>query len=191
MRAQTTRHGRPLGLTALVTPLLLAASALLLPLQGCNSDDDSGGGGTTSCPANFRQQVMELFNTARAAEGLPALRVDERLAAAAQLHSEWMASAQTMSHTGEGGSTPADRVSAQGYPIVTLAENVAAGQLSPQSVFNAWMNSPGHRANILGAGFVHVGVGYVAATGYYGAYWTANFGASADGGQFPPGGCHP
>ncbi len=184
-------HPRTRRAALAAVPLALA----LLALPGCLGGD-GGGGGTppppVTCDANVCQQVVDEINEERAANGLPALVVDVRLAAAAQVHSEDMADVNTLSHTGSTGSDPADRAAAAGYPIVALGENVAAGQTTAVDVVGDWMSSPGHRANILGASFTHVGVGWAwTSASPYHTYWTADFGASSDAGSPPPDGCHP
>jgi len=178
-------------------PALVAAAFLvaLLGLAGCVGDNDGSGGGLpppAGCDDTPVQQIVELINLERANEGLPPLAVDVRLAAAAQAHSEDMAATATMSHTGSTGSSPADRVTAAGYPYTALGENVAAGQPTAEDAVDDWMNSPGHRAAILNTAFEHLGVGLAyATTGIYPTYWTVDFGASSDGGVIPPDGCHP
>jgi uncharacterized protein YkwD len=75
-----------------------------------------------------------------------------------------------MTHTGTGRTTAGDRINAAGYGWTTWAENVAAGQTTPAEVMSAWMNSPGHRANILNGNMVNIGV--AAAVGANGVtYW--------------------
>jgi uncharacterized protein YkwD len=79
-------------------------------------------------------------------------------------------------HTGSDGSSPGDRISRQGYSWTTFAENVGAGYASPAAVVQGWMNSSGHRANILNSSVRHIGVGFVYSTeASYDYYWTAVF----------------
>lgn len=104
--------------------------------------------------------VTELTNQHRQAAGCPPLKLEPRLTQAAQGHSEDMALNDFFSHTGSDGSSPWDRIRAAGYDFVTAGENIAAGYPDPQSVVTAWMNSPGHRANILNCQFEEIGVGY-------------------------------
>ncbi len=103
--------------------------------------------------------VVELTNAERAAAGCGALTVDERLTAAAQLHSEDMDAHDYMDHTSLDGRSPWDRAKAQGYPNPG-AENVAKGYRTADDVVRAWMNSPGHRANILNCDLREIGVGH-------------------------------
>ncbi|HEY0637193.1 MAG TPA: CAP domain-containing protein, partial [Pseudonocardiaceae bacterium] len=122
-------------------------------------------------PAGHTDQVVALVNQARAAAGCRALTVDDRLTAAAQGHSEDMARQDYFSHTSLDGRTFADRIRAAGYPS-PAAENIAKGQRSAQQVHDAWMNSAGHRANILNCSYTTIGVGLDPD----GWYWTQNFG---------------
>jgi uncharacterized protein YkwD len=116
-------------------------------------------------------QVVDLVNAARAEAGCAALRVDDRLVAAAQAHSDDMAAQDYFSHTSLDGRSFADRVLAAGYPSPG-GENIAQGQQGAQAVHDAWMNSEGHRANILNCAFTAIGVGLHADTWT----WTQNFG---------------
>jgi uncharacterized protein YkwD len=103
--------------------------------------------------------VLRLVNVERAREGCPAVSADSRLAAAAQAHSADMAANDYFSHTGRNGSTLGSRVTAAGYRWSSVGENIAKGQPTPAAVMDAWMNSSGHRANILNCGFRNLGVG--------------------------------
>ena len=102
--------------------------------------------------------VLSLTNTERAKAGCGPVKSDDRLARAAQLHSEDMSANDYFSHTGQNGSSFVDRAKAQGHPSPG-AENIARGQSSAASVMDAWMNSPGHRANILNCSLTSLGVG--------------------------------
>ncbi|GAA0232538.1 hypothetical protein GCM10010492_34120 [Saccharothrix mutabilis subsp. mutabilis] len=119
-------------------------------------------------------KVFNLTNAERVANGCPALGIDERLDKAARGHSADMAAQNYFSHTSKDGRTFADRIKAAGYPSPG-AENIAAGQRTPEAVVKGWMESPGHRANILNCKLKTLGVG-MARGGAYGIYWTQNFG---------------
>ncbi|MFI8490980.1 CAP domain-containing protein [Streptomyces rubrogriseus] len=121
--------------------------------------------------ARTTAEVVGLTNRERAGAGLPALAVDARLTAAAQAHSADMVTRDFYSHTDPDGGKPWDRAAAAGADRRTVGENIACGQRSPAEVVEGWMNSPGHRANILKAGFTHIGVG-LAGGGRAGTYWT-------------------
>lgn len=119
-------------------------------------------------------EVVRLVNVARAAAGCGPVRVDSRLTTAARLHSEDMARQDYFSHTSVDGRSPWDRIEAQGYRAGS-AENIAAGYATPAAVMDGWMNSPGHRANILACSSQAIGVG-LGRGGSYGTYWTQDFG---------------
>ena len=137
---------------------------------------------TPTPTSDFAEQVVVLVNQERAANGCGPVTMESRLRAAAQGHSEDMALNDFFSHTGSDGSSPWDRIHAQGYQYSTAGENIAAGYSTPESVMDGWMNSPGHRANILNCDFVHIGVGYyylandTGSTNYH-HYWTQDFAA--------------
>lgn len=120
-------------------------------------------------------EVLRLVNVERARAGCAAVHVDARLATAARLHSEDMARQNYFSHTSLDGRTPWDRIRAQGYAYGS-AENIAAGYATPAAVMTGWMNSPGHKANILNCANKALGVG-VGRGGRYGIYWTQDFGS--------------
>ncbi|MEP7762696.1 CAP domain-containing protein [Sanguibacter sp. 25GB23B1] len=114
-------------------------------------------------------EVLRLVNVQRLQAGCAELRPDARLTAAAQLHSEDMSANNYMSHTSLDGRSAADRATAQGYTSFS-GENVAKGYRSAAAVMDGWMNSPGHRANILSCSSVAIGVGVS------GDAWTQVFG---------------
>ena len=122
----------------------------------------------------FELKVLELVNAERAKQGLSALTWDSSLAAVAEAHSLDMAQNNFFSHTNLKGQSPFDRIKAFGISYSYAAENIAAGQKTPESVMNSWMNSEGHRKNILNGNLTRLGVGYVKG-GSYGHYWTQVF----------------
>jgi len=124
---------------------------------------------------DFVTQVVALTNQQRAASGCGALRVNATLTQVAQAHSADMAANNYFSHDSQNGASPFDRMTAAGYRFSAAAENIAAGQRTPSDVVTAWMNSEGHRANILNCTYTEIGVGY-ATGGSYGTYWTQDFG---------------
>ncbi len=120
--------------------------------------------------------AVNSVNGHRAAAGLPPLVVDSRLTSAAQSHANDMANRRVMTHTGSNGSNAGQRIAVYGYGTTMWAENVAAGYVTAADAVNAWMNSSGHRANILNNQLVNIGV--AAATGSNGVtYWTMVFAA--------------
>ena len=119
--------------------------------------------------------VIDLTNRERTRHGLPPLSADPPLTTAAQAHSADMVARSFYAHTAPDGSEPWDRAAAAGSTRRSIGENIACGQRSPAEVVEGWMNSPGHRANILKPGFTHIGIGF-AGGGRAGTYWTQLFG---------------
>ncbi|MFG2679617.1 CAP domain-containing protein [Streptomyces sp. NPDC048392] len=138
--------------------------------SGTGEDSDSGSGATGGVEA----QVLALVNEERSAAGCSPVTANDRLTRAADDYSDVMAGSGVMSHTGPDGSTMASRVEAAGYRWSTLGENIARGQADAASVMDSWMNSPGHRANILNCSFKELGVGVH--FGDVGPWWTQDFG---------------
>lgn len=130
---------------------------------------------TTPSPPSDAEQVLALVNAERAKEGCGPVTGNDELTAAAQRHSEDMAAHDYFSHTSQDGSGPGERITAAGYRWSTYGENIAKGQRTPADVMNSWMNSPGHRANILNCSFKELGVGMQNSPG--GIVWTQDFGA--------------
>ncbi|MFE7948169.1 CAP domain-containing protein [Streptomyces sp. NPDC057426] len=129
-----------------------------------------GGSGSDS----VADRVISLVNAERAKAGCGPLSANATLTRAAQGHSDDMAARDYFDHTNPDGDGPGERVTAAGYPWSTYGENIAMGQSTPEQVMDSWMNSPGHRANILNCDFKEIGVG-VHNEG--GPYWTQVFGA--------------
>ncbi len=115
--------------------------------------------------------AVALTNQQRQAAGLPALATTSALTNAAAQHSQDQAGRSSMGHTGSDGSNAGQRISANGGSFSTWAENVAAGYGSASGVVDGWMNSPGHRANILNPAMTQVGVA-VATSADGTPYWT-------------------
>jgi hypothetical protein len=124
---------------------------------------------STEIAAGLEQRLVASINAERAVEGLDPLKIEAHLNASAQSHSDWMAEAGDISHAGEGGSTPTDRIEEAGFPLVRswqTAENVASittsGELDEgelDRLHQGLMDSAGHKANILDPGVAYVGVG--------------------------------
>jgi uncharacterized protein YkwD len=130
---------------------------------------------------NYIQQVLDLTNSERAKAGLQPLRLNEKLNQSAQGHSQDMAMADYFSHTGANGSNAGDRAASAGYYYSSLGENIAAGYITAEEVVQGWMNSPGHRANIMNPFYQELGVGYYhlandTGSVNYNYYWTQEFG---------------
>lgn len=118
-------------------------------------------------------EVVELVNAERAKAGCAPLTINDKLMTAAQRHSQDQADHQRMSHDGSDGSDVGERLDRVGYAWRAYGENVAWNQRTPAAVMDAWMNSPGHRANILNCSFTEIGVGVATSNG---PYWTQDFG---------------
>jgi uncharacterized protein YkwD len=155
-----------------------SASAAGSPTGGTMTPAGSGvaGANPQSGALDFEQQVLTLVNQQRASNGCGALRDDPKLTVAAREHSADMANQGYFDHNSPNGATPWDRIKAAGYADPS-AENIAAGQANPTDVMNAWMNSEGHRANILNCSSKAIGIGFWRG-GSYGTYWTQDFGYS-------------
>ena len=131
------------------------------------------------------EKVVELTNIEREKAGLQPLKINNQLANTAQNHSNNMAEDDFFSHTGADGSSVSDRVEDSGYQYSTTGENIAAGQTSAEEVVEGWMDSPGHRANILNPDYTEIGVGYEQLQNdpgsvNYNHYWTQVFGNSSE-----------
>ncbi len=126
-------------------------------------------------PTGAVAQVVALVNKERAAAGCGPVTEDPQLDEAAQGHSDDMAARGFFDHTNPDGDGPGERITAAGYRWSTYGENIAKGQQTPQAVMGSWMNSPGHRANILNCAFKNIGVGVHDGSG--GPWWTQAFGA--------------
>ncbi|MFG2500905.1 CAP domain-containing protein [Streptomyces sp. NPDC048441] len=124
---------------------------------------------------DWASAVLRLTNSERTAAGLRPLSPDPLLTAAAQGHSADMVARAFYAHTSPDGGEPWHRASAAGSSHRAIGENIACGQRTPTEVVDGWMNSPGHRANILKPSFTHLGVGF-AGGGSAGTYWTQLFG---------------
>jgi uncharacterized protein YkwD len=123
--------------------------------------------------AEAEEAVIRLTNEARAKAGCPAVRFDARLRTAARRHSMDMGVHDFFSHDSRNGDTFADRITAAGYPRPG-AENIARGYRTAAAVMKGWMDSAGHRANILNCGLHAIGVGRYDGPG--GPWWTQDFG---------------
>ncbi|KAK9701072.1 hypothetical protein K7432_011895 [Basidiobolus ranarum] len=118
------------------------------------------------------QKMLSLVNKQRQRNGSKPLKLDNRLVQAAQKHTDYQARVNQMTHD-EPGRPLSTRVSATGYKWRAIGENVAKGYTSIESVVVGWMNSAGHRRNILNPQYTSFGSGHVAK----GNYWTQVFAA--------------
>jgi uncharacterized protein YkwD len=125
--------------------------------------------------ATLESQIVTLSNAKRVAAGCKALPVQGQILTAARNHSRYMATSGNFSHTGSANSTFISRINAAGY-TAPRSENIAWGYRTATDVVNAWMNSPGHRKNLLDCGAKTFAVGVVyAANGT--PYYTQDFGS--------------
>jgi len=123
-------------------------------------------------------KIIELVNLERAADGIPVLQFNDKLAATARGHAQDMALYDYCSHDRRDGRQFWQSIRASGYPVSKLAENVAAGLTTPEEAFESLMGSSPHRANIKDPEFTQIGVGHaVSANGVYHHFWAQEFGA--------------
>lgn len=122
----------------------------------------------------IEQEVLSLVNAERAKVGVRPLELDWELSRVAKTKSQDMVNKNYFSHQSPTYGSPFDMMKQFGISYKTAGENIASGQRSPQEVMASWMNSSGHRANILKPEYTHLGVGYVVG-GQYGTMWTQQF----------------
>ena len=130
-------------------------------------------GGALANPVQ-ESAVLGLVNQYRGQNGCRSLSFDGKLADAARKHSQDMATRRYFSHDTPDGVSMADRINAENYRWSMIGENIAEGQKDADAVMTAWMNSPGHRANILNCKYTQIGIGLA----YQGRtpVWTQDFG---------------
>jgi uncharacterized protein YkwD len=127
------------------------------------------------------EEIVWLVNVERVKRGVKPMGMNAHLNRSAQFHADYMANHDCFEHLCPGGPVLSERTRAAGYSSGTVAENIAAGQSSAAEVMDSWMNSRGHRNNILDADLEDIGVGYtmLAQDGgkvRWGHYWVQNFG---------------
>lgn len=120
------------------------------------------------------EQVLSLVNQERSKAGLKPLQMDWELQRVARTKSCDMAQKGYFSHQSPTYGSPFDMMKQFGIQYKTAGENIASGQRTPEEVMQSWMNSSGHRANILKPEYTHIGVGYCKG-GQMGHYWTQQF----------------
>ena len=134
-------------------------------------------GQTINIPTNdssviaYEKEVVRLVNEIRVKNGLKELTYDWELSRVARYKSQDMRDNKYFSHTSPVYGSPFQMIKNFGISYRSAGENIAKGYATPKAVVDGWMNSPGHRANILNASFTRIGVGYVAD----GRYWTQMF----------------
>lgn len=128
----------------------------------------------SSSNLTYEQKVAELVNIERKNAGLAPLTLDTAISNVARLKSQDMAKNNYFAHQSPTYGSAGDMLTKYGIKWSAWGENIASGQKTPEAVVTAWMNSPGHRANIMSANFTKLGVGY--ATNANGTpYWTQMF----------------
>lgn len=120
---------------------------------------------------DYENEVIRLVNEQRVKNGLKKLQADWQLSRVARFKSQDMKDNNYFSHTSPVYGSPFEMIKNFGISYRSAGENIAKGQRTPKAVVNAWMNSSGHRANILNSTYTKIGVGYVAE----GNYWTQMF----------------
>ena len=141
--------------------------ALTTQYPGCTAVAD---------PDAWRDEVLQIVNQERTSRGLSALAQNSTLDGQAESYACEMIYYDFFDHENPvTGGTLADRADESGYDYVAMGENIAVGQQSPTEVMQSWMNSEGHRANILSPIYTEIGIG-VRAGGQYGTYWVQVFG---------------
>lgn len=141
------------------------------PSTDQNSNNNNQSTTVQSDVDQIEAAVVELTNKERAKVGLAPLEMDSPLMAAAREKSQDMKDNNYFSHTSPTFGSPFDRLKALGISYSAAGENIAKGQRTAEEVVAAWMNSQGHRENILNPNFTHIGVGYVKD----GNIWTQQF----------------
>ena len=143
--------------------------------NGTNNDANTGNDSTTdtnvSTQTAYENKVLELVNAERVKQGLKPLEMDESVRNVARLKSQDMQKNNYFSHTSPTYGTPFEMLKKYGISYKSAGENIAQGYQTPEQVVKGWMNSSGHRANILNASYTHIGIGYEA----NGNYWTQMF----------------
>lgn len=171
----------------------LANPHLIHPNQKIETHVDSGQGLTADSSADYRhdeqttvneskqaydesqaQQVLTLVNQERSKRGLKPLQLDNELGTVATAKAKDMSDNNYFSHDSPTYGTPFDMMHRFGIEYKSAGENIAAGQKTAQDVMSSWMNSSGHRANILSESYTKLGVGYYKG-GTYGTYWVQMF----------------
>lgn len=135
---------------------------------------NNGNNNGSSSVSSYERQVFDLVNAERAKAGLAPLKLDSSISNVARAKSKDMATNNYFSHTSPTYGNAGSMLKQFGISYTAYGENIASGQKTPQQVVTAWMNSQGHRENILSSTFTKIGVGY--ATNSKGvAYWTQMF----------------
>lgn len=161
------RHPFPHRVTPLLAALLMGIASVALPAKlPQTAQAVTGFPATRTTGSSIAAEVLREVNTFRAQNHLPPLGNSIPLQQAAQRHSDNMAANRNISHNCADGTTFSQRITQSGYLWHSIAENVAAGQASATEVVQAWIHSPGHRANLLKSDIKDAGIGF------NNRYWT-------------------
>ncbi len=174
---------------------LLAMGAFLLGAMGIFIAETAAQSGFAGAPTGeeqvessnekFEQRVLELVNAERKKKRLKPLQMDENLQSAARYHAKDMAEEDYFDHDSYDRKGKRlvkvcetfDRIEKFAPDFSASAENISAGDATAEEVMKSWMNSPGHKKNILNPKYTHIGIGYYKGTKGYRHYWAQNFGA--------------
>ncbi|NIK62338.1 CAP domain-containing protein [Kribbella shirazensis] len=176
-RSTRGQTARPKPTTVSTTPTRTPTTTRSTEPTPSDTQDPPSGGGTNA----QEQQVLEYTNRIREQQGCRPLRLDSALVEAAGKHASDMVRRHYLDHTNPDGEDPGDRMADAGYRGSSWGENIAAGYDSAQKVVAAWMQSDGHRKNILNCRFTTIGVGYdpgQVKSGYGPGSWVQDFGRS-------------
>lgn len=161
-RVEIVREGRPVTYSQKI--YFSPGQAVTLDLTNPPADTAKGQvPGKKSAEVGFKlttreKELLDLVNEQRQKAGLAALRANDKLFQAAREHTANMARQDSLEHTLDGKG-PGERIRDKGYEGFGAGENIAAGQRTPAEAMDSWMNSPGHRANILGEDYNEIGIG--------------------------------
>ena len=144
------------------------------PSGSAGTTGPAGTSGTVSSVNSMEKQVVSLTNSERKAAGLGSLTLDSQLSKLARMKAEDMAKKGYFSRTSPTYGSAFDMMKKYGVSYRTAGENIAKGQKTAESVMKGWMNSSGHRANILSSAYTHIGVGY-AKDSRGNTYWVQMF----------------
>lgn len=136
--------------------------------------DETPSQSTGASTSSEAEAVLNLVNQERSKQGLNPLTLSNKLTSIANTKAQDMADKNYFSHTSPTYGSPFDMLHEFGVSYTSAGENIAAGQKTPEQVMNDWMNSSGHRANILNKDYTQLGVGYVKG-GSYGTEWVQLF----------------
>lgn len=164
----------PEGVLPTKTPLVYSPGDAPRKIPGKIASPRAQAAAAAANPVN---EVLRLTNEYRAKFGVQTLVWSDLLGRSAQVHALDMAERGFFAHNNPDGEQPQDRMIDVGWNIYPMGENIAAGQVSPADVMQGWINSPGHRANLVRREFKHIGIAlYQSPDSVYKYYWVQNFG---------------